>query len=87
MLNHFLKKDLILKVLFHRVPIIGGFNFGLASRMVQLLWCVCGGVLLHMLESNYLTILITPSYEKAVDTPEDIINRAVWSTLIWFFMA
>ena len=30
-----------------------------------------------MLESNYLTILITPTYEKAVDTPEDIIERGL----------
>ena len=30
-----------------------------------------------MLESNYLTILITPVYEKPVDTPEDIIERGL----------
>ena len=30
-----------------------------------------------MLESNYLTILITPAYEKPVDTPEDIIERGL----------
>ena len=30
-----------------------------------------------MLESNYLTILLTPTYEKPVDTPEDIIERGL----------
>ena len=53
------------------------FNFGFASNMVYLLWCVCGGFLLHMLESNYLTILLTPTYEKPVDTPEDIIDMGL----------
>ena len=43
--------------------------------MVLLLWCVCGGLLAHMLEANYLTILLKPSYEKFVDTPEDIIDK------------
>ena len=28
-----------------------------------------------MLEANYLTILLKPSYEKAVDTAEDVLDR------------
>ena len=28
-----------------------------------------------MLEANYLTILLKPSYEKAIDTAEDVLNR------------
>ena len=28
-----------------------------------------------MLEANYLTILLKPSYEKAIDSAEDIIDR------------
>ena len=51
------------------------FNFGFASNMVLLLWCVCGGFLLHMFECNYLTILVKPSYEKPVDTVWDILDR------------
>ena len=51
------------------------FNFGFASNMVLLLWCVCGGLLLHMLEANYLTILLKPNYEKAIDTAVDIRDR------------
>ena len=66
---------------FFRVPLIlnqaARFNFGFASNMVLLLWCVCGGLLLHMLEANYLTILLKPNYEKAVDTPQDILDRGL----------
>ena len=50
--------------------------------MVYLLWCVCGGLLLHMLEANYLTILLKPSYEKPVNTAQDVVDRGL--TVIWF---
>ena len=30
-----------------------------------------------MLESNYLTMLLKPNYEKPVDTAEDIIKRGL----------
>ena len=43
--------------------------------MVLLLWCVCGGLLAHILEANYLTMLLKPSYEKPVDTAQDILDR------------
>ena len=43
--------------------------------MVLLMWCVCGGLLLHFLEANYLTILLAPNYEKPIDTAQDIIDR------------
>ena len=45
--------------------------------MVLLLWCVWGGFLLHILECNYLTVLLKPTYEKPVDTAEDIIERGL----------
>ena len=53
------------------------FNFGFASNLMLLFWCVCGGFLLHMFESNYFTMLIKPTYEKPVDTAEDIIDRGL----------
>ena len=34
-----------------------------------------------MMEANYLTILLTPNYEKAIDTPQDIIDRGL--QVIW----
>ena len=30
-----------------------------------------------MLEANYLSILLKPSYEKAVDTPQDVLDRGL----------
>ena len=53
------------------------FNFGFASNMVLLLWCVFGGLLAHMLEANFLTILLIPNYEKPIDTAEDLIDRGL----------
>ena len=66
---------------FFRVPLIlnqaARLNFGFASNMVLLLWCVCGGFLSHMLEANFLTILLKPSYEKPVDAAQDVIDRGL----------
>ena len=45
--------------------------------MVLLMWCVWGGFLLHILECNYLTVLVKPVYEKPIDTAEDIIERSI----------
>ena len=45
--------------------------------MTLLLWCICGAFLLHMFESNYLTILMKPTYEKPVDTAQDILDRGL----------
>ena len=62
-----------------RVPLInnqaGRVNFGFASKMIFLLWCVCGGLLLHMLESNFLAILLKPTYEKPINTVEEVLDR------------
>ena len=41
------------------------------------MWCVWGGFLLHILECNYLTVLVKPVYEKPIDTAEDIIERGI----------
>ena len=53
------------------------FNFGFASNMILLLWCVCGGLLLHMFESNYFTMLMKPVYEEPIDSAEDILDRGL----------
>ena len=55
----------------------GRFNFGFASNMVLLLWCVSGGFLLHMFEANFLTILLTPNYEDPIDTAEDVLDSGL----------
>ena len=66
--------------LYNRVPLLNTnvrsiFPIGFSSNMVLLLWCVWGGFLLHILECNYLTVLLKPVYEEPVDTAEDIIER------------
>ena len=35
-----------------------------------------------MFESNYLTMLVKPNYEKPVDSPEDVRDRGL--DIIWF---
>ena len=49
--------------------------------MTLLLWCVCGGFLLHILECNYLSVLVKPNYERFIDTSLDIIDMNL--TIIW----
>ena len=39
------------------------------------MWSVCGGFLLYFLTSNYLAVLIKPSYDRPVETAEDVIAR------------
>ena len=56
---------------------INNLNFGFASNMLLLIWCVCGGLLLHMLEANFLTILLKLTYEKAINTAEEIVERGL----------
>ena len=43
--------------------------------MVFLMWCLCGGVLLHCFECNFLSTLVKTNYEAPLDTAEDILNR------------
>ena len=50
--------------------------------MVLLLWCVCGGFLFHILECNFLTILLKPNYEKPVDAPEDVLETGF--PVLWY---
>ena len=50
------------------------FPFGFSSRMVFLLWCVCGGLLQHFFECNILDILLKTNYEKAVNTAQDVLD-------------
>ena len=80
--NLVLQNKQSIKVHFFRVPLIivnraARFNFGFASNMVLLLWCVFGGLLLHMLEANFLSILLKPVYEKPIDTAEDVLARGL----------
>ena len=41
-----------------------------------------GGFILHFLLCNYLTVLLTPSYEEPVETAEDLISRNI-TPFLW----
>ena len=47
-----------------------------------LIWAVFGGFLYHILLSNYLTVLIKPSYEPPVDTAQDVWDRGLIINII-----
>ena len=71
----------MMKFSYFRVPLIINqalrINFGLASKMIFILWCASGGFLLHMFQSEYLTMLIKPIYEKPIDTAQDVLDRGL----------
>ena len=48
-----------------------------ASNLVFTIWAVFGGFILHFLLSNYLTVLLRPSYEEPVETASDLIKRDI----------
>ena len=39
------------------------------------IWAIFGGFILHFLLSNYLTVLLKPSWEEPVDTAADLNRR------------
>ena len=49
----------------------------LSSNLVYTIWAVFGGFILHFLLCNYLTVLLTPSYEEPVETAADLIKRDI----------
>ena len=50
----------------------------LSSNLVFTIWAVFGGFILHFLLSNYLTVLVMPSYEEPVETVKDLIKRDIF---------
>ena len=54
----------------------------LSSNLVFTIWTVFGGFILHFLLSNFLTVLLRPSYEEPVDSAADILNRGI-IPLLW----
>ena len=49
----------------------------LTSKLAFTIWAVWGGFILHFLLSNYLTVLLRPSYEEPVETAADLIKRDI----------
>ena len=54
----------------------------MSSNFVFTIWAVFGGFILHFLLSNYLTVLLRPSYEPAVNTAADIIEGDI-TPFLW----
>ena len=48
-----------------------------ASNIAFTIWAVWGGFILHFLLSNYLSVLLRPSYERPVETAADLIGRDI----------
>ena len=48
-----------------------------ASNLVFTIWAVFGGFILHFLLSNYLTVLLKPSYGEPVETAADMIRKNI----------
>lgn len=48
-----------------------------SSNFVYTIWAVFGGFILHFLLSNYLNVLLKPSYEKPIDNAMDLLNRNI----------
>lgn len=49
-------------------------GFGFSSSVAILVWAVWGGFVLHIMLSNYLAVLMKPSYEKPINTVDDYIS-------------
>ena len=66
-----------------RVPLLNHQHksFGISSKMIFLLWCVCGGFLLHFYESLILDIILKKYYEDPVDSAQDVLDRNL--TVLW----
>ena len=54
----------------------------LSSNLVFTIWAVFGGFILHFLLCNFLTVLLTPSYEEPVETAKDLIERNI-TPILW----
>ena len=50
---------------------------GFSSNVVFITWAVFGGFILHFLMSNYLTVLVKPTFEKPIETLQDMIDRNI----------
>ena len=51
---------------------------GFSSNVVFMIWAVFGGFVLHFLMSNYLTVLVKPTYEEPIETLQDMIDRNIY---------
>ena len=50
---------------------------GFSVNFLMLLWSVFGGFLLHAYLANFRVMLLTPVYEKAMDTAQDLVDAGM----------
>ena len=48
-----------------------------ANNIIYTIWAVFGGFILHFMLSNYLSVLLKPSFEEPVETAADLIKRDI----------
>ena len=53
-----------------------------SSNIVFTIWAVFGGFILHFLLSNYLSVLLRPSFEEPVENAADMIKRNI-TLILW----
>ena len=53
-----------------------------SSNLVYTIWTIFGGFILHFFLSNYLTVLLRPSYEEPVESTADMIRRDI-TPFLW----
>ena len=51
-------------------------------NMGALVWGIGGGFILYFLTSNFLTILLKPSFEKPINSIEDMLERDM-GLILW----
>ena len=49
----------------------------LSSNLIYTVWAVFGGFILHFLLSNYLSVLLRPTYETPVENAADLVKRDI----------
>ena len=50
------------------------FHFGFASTLMFLIWSIWGGFLDHMLQSNFLAVLVMPQWEAPIKSIQDVVD-------------
>ena len=55
-------------------------DYGLSSSIAYLVWAVWGGFIFHMLLSNYLAVLMKPTYDEPIRNIDDVLasNKKVY---------
>ena len=49
-------------------------DFGFSSALAFLVWSIWGGFILHMLLSNYLAVLMKPTYEEPINNVDQVLG-------------